>query len=128
MKRSIRTYALISLSIISFCTSSCMSLHELIPVDQTPGFFGHFSSWACRAGNALSGLVGKVGLRMPNRFSDLCNYHTALGAAATIGAGWYAGNWLRNKLARRNPTVPIVYDPGYNISFFGVEKLHPFDT
>jgi histone deacetylase 11 len=23
---------------------------------------------------------------------------------------------------------PIVYTPEYNISFFGVEKLHPFDS
>lgn len=24
--------------------------------------------------------------------------------------------------------LPIVYDPGYNLSFFGIEKLHAFDT
>jgi|GEM_PF-223781 len=25
-------------------------------------------------------------------------------------------------------TLPIVFDPGYNITFFGLENLHPFDT
>jgi histone deacetylase 11 len=24
--------------------------------------------------------------------------------------------------------LPLIYDSGYNISFFGVEKLHPFDS
>eukprot|EP00047_Mylnosiga_fluctuans_P020950 m.98368 g.98368 ORF g.98368 m.98368 type:complete len:77 (+) comp8693_c0_seq3:178-408(+) len=24
--------------------------------------------------------------------------------------------------------VPLVYSPGYNIRFFGIEKLHPFDS
>ena len=25
-------------------------------------------------------------------------------------------------------TLPVVYSPGYNTSFFGLEKLHPFDS
>jgi hypothetical protein len=24
--------------------------------------------------------------------------------------------------------LPIVYDPGYNITLLGLEKLHPFDS
>lgn len=24
--------------------------------------------------------------------------------------------------------LPIVFDPGFNITFFGLENLHPFDT
>lgn len=26
------------------------------------------------------------------------------------------------------PKIPIVYSPGYNITFFGLENLHPFDS
>lgn len=28
----------------------------------------------------------------------------------------------------RTDALPVVYSPGYNTSFFGLEKLHPFDS
>lgn len=33
-----------------------------------------------------------------------------------------AGGW------KKNTQLPIVYHPDYNVSFFGLEKLHPFDS
>lgn len=32
------------------------------------------------------------------------------------------------KFELKSTSWPIVYDPDYNISFMGVEKLHPFDS
>jgi hypothetical protein len=29
---------------------------------------------------------------------------------------------------REDVKIPIIYSPKYNITFFGVEKLHPFDS
>jgi hypothetical protein len=29
---------------------------------------------------------------------------------------------------KTNQQLPIVYEPGYNITLFGLEKLHPFDS
>jgi histone deacetylase 11 len=35
-----------------------------------------------------------------------------------------AGSWPSDS----NQQLPIVYHPHYNITLFGIEKLHPFDS
>lgn len=126
MKSSIRKLALVSLSLVQLLSvsgSCCMNSHS--SAASTGIFLSRVSS---HFGTGLSGVMGKVGSWLPRRFSDLYDWRTMLGVAVTVGAGWYAVNWLRHKLERRKPTIPIIYDPGYNITAWGLEKLHPFDT
>jgi hypothetical protein len=57
-----------------------------------------------------------------------------LNCPATQAAKCACCGWLSCSLAAGWPTLtdsqqlPIVYHPKYNITLFGIEKLHPFDS
>ena len=39
----------------------------------------------------------------------------------------YGKKIVQSKIDRSNK-IPIIFHPSYDISFYGIEKLHPFDS
>ncbi|EFJ48813.1 hypothetical protein VOLCADRAFT_59975 [Volvox carteri f. nagariensis] len=69
-------------------------------------------------GPAPDGAAGPP--KLPTRFSSLARLPP--GSLSSAYADLCSGPWP-------GPCqLPVVYHPSYNISFFGVEKLHPFDS
>ncbi|KAG2455039.1 hypothetical protein HYH02_000864 [Chlamydomonas schloesseri] len=62
-----------------------------------------------------------AGSASPGGFARLARL--APGALAASYADLCAGAWPVGP-----EQLPVVYHPSYNISFFGIEKLHPFDS
>jgi len=54
-------------------------------------------------------------------FQQLCVNHTLAATVRQNLPAEFASPWPGTKL-------PIVYSPAYNISFWGIENLHPFDS
>ncbi|MBI2775039.1 histone deacetylase [Candidatus Dependentiae bacterium] len=52
----------------------------------------------------------------------------AVGTAVVAKKGWDAARKLKDRWCYDGSKVPLVYHENYNIGFFGVEKLHPFDS
>ena len=70
---------------------------------------------------AIGGLTRNACSTMGNRFSTEED-----GSSAGEGEGGQQRSLYQFELSREQ--WPIVYSPDYNISFLGMERLHPFDS